>query len=156
RYEAWEGMSLAFITAVQLLPPRQRAVLILRDVLGFRARDVAQMLESTEESVTSALKRARATMQQHRPARQELAPPAGSVAEQELVAQQPGAYERADIDQLIGVPGSSLSSILPGLIVMALGLGAVFVGVQTAANPGVPADKAGLAAALITASSTVG
>src|SRR5215470_514203 len=56
----------------------------------------------------------------------------------------------------IGVHGSYLTSILPGLAVMALGLGAVFVGVQTAANTGVPADKAGLAAALITASSTVG
>src|SRR5215472_15353903 len=56
----------------------------------------------------------------------------------------------------IGVHGSYLTSVLPGLVVMALGLGAVFVGVQTAANTGVPADKAGLAAALITASSTVG
>jgi len=56
----------------------------------------------------------------------------------------------------IGVHGSYLTSILPGLVVMALGLGAVFVGVQTAANAGVPADQAGLAAALITASSTLG
>src|SRR5262249_39274809 len=52
RYEAREAMSLAFITAVQLLPPRQRAVLILRDVLAFPARDVARMLDSTDESVT--------------------------------------------------------------------------------------------------------
>ena len=101
RYEARESVSLAFITAVQLLPPRQRAVLILRDVLGFPARDVAQMLETTEESVTSALKRGRATVQENRPAREELAPPAGSVAEQELVAQLTRAYEMADIDELI-------------------------------------------------------
>ena len=101
RYEAWEAMSLAFITAVQLLPPRQRAVLILRDVLGFPARDVARMLESTEESVTSALKRARATVQQRQPALDELAPPAGSAAERELVAQLTRAYEMADIDELI-------------------------------------------------------
>jgi RNA polymerase sigma-70 factor (ECF subfamily) len=103
RYEAWEGISLAFITAVQLLPPRQRAVLILRDALGFGARDVAQMLDSTEGSVTSALKRARATMQQNRPARQELAPPAGSAAEAELVAQLTRAYEVADVDELIAL-----------------------------------------------------
>ena len=101
RYETWEAMSLAFITAVQLLPPRQRAVLILRDVLGFPARDVAQMLESTEESVSSALKRARATMQHRQPAVHELAPPAGSAAERELVAQLTRAYEMADIDELI-------------------------------------------------------
>jgi len=100
RYEAMEAMSLAFITAVQLLPPRQRAVLILRDALGFPARDVARMLDSTEESVTSALKRARATMQHH-PARPEPAPAAGSAAEQALVTQLTRAYEMADIDELI-------------------------------------------------------
>jgi RNA polymerase sigma-70 factor (TIGR02960 family) len=101
RYEAREAMSLAFITAVQLLPPRQRAVLILRDVLGFPARDAARMLESTEESVTSALKRARATMQDHQEASEDPAPPAGSATEQELVAQLTRAYEMADIDELI-------------------------------------------------------
>ncbi len=100
RYEAREAMSLAFITAVQLLPARQRAVLILRDVLGFPARDVAQMLDCTEESVTSALKRARATMQRHPPAA-ELPPPAGSAAEQKLVARATRAYEMADIAELI-------------------------------------------------------
>jgi RNA polymerase sigma-70 factor (ECF subfamily) len=67
RIEASEAMSLAFITAVQLLPPRQRAVLILRDVLGFPARDVARMLQSTQQSVTSALKRARTALQHRQP-----------------------------------------------------------------------------------------
>ncbi len=59
RYETTEAISLAFITALHLLPPRQRAVLVLRDVLGYHAGEVATMLDATQESVQSALKRAR-------------------------------------------------------------------------------------------------
>src|SRR5437773_157403 len=65
RYEASEVISLAFITALQLLPPRQRAALILCDVLGFRAGEAAGMLGSTYDAVASALKHARATMARH-------------------------------------------------------------------------------------------
>ena len=99
RYEQTEAISLAFVTAVQLLPPRQLAVLILRDVLGFRANEVADMLDATVESVNSALKRARAGLERRRP------PSAarGSSGEDAIVAKFVSAYESADLDALVAL-----------------------------------------------------
>ena len=105
RYEQTESISLAFVTALQLLPPRQLAVLVLRDVLGFHANEVADMLDSTVESVTSALKRARAGLQRRRsPAdARDAAPTPDSASEQALVAEFVRAYESADLDTLLAL-----------------------------------------------------
>jgi RNA polymerase sigma-70 factor (TIGR02960 family) len=105
RYEQMEAVSLAFVTALQALPPRQLAVLVLRDVLGFHAGEVADMLDSTVESVNSALKRARAGLQRRRPPTADHEPPpvAGSAAEDALVARFVRAWESADLDALVAL-----------------------------------------------------
>ena len=105
RYEQNESISLAFVTALQVLPPRQLAVLVLRDVLGFHTSEVAGMLDATDESVNSALKRARASMQRRLPPTVGLEPPpvAGSLAEETLVARFARAWESADMDALVGL-----------------------------------------------------
>jgi len=105
RYESAESISLAFITAIQLLPPRQRAALVLRDVLGFRASETAQLLSTTEESVTSALKRARAALERGRLSaqRSEPPPPPDSAAERNLLRRLTAAFETADVDGVVAL-----------------------------------------------------
>jgi RNA polymerase sigma-70 factor (TIGR02960 family) len=104
RYELTESISLAFVTALQILPPRQLAVLILRDVLGFRANEVAGMLDSTVDSVNSALKRARAALKhRQRTADREPAPAFGSPSEEAIVTKFVSAYESADLDALVAL-----------------------------------------------------
>ena len=105
RYEQAEAISLAFVAALQLLPPRQVAVLILRDVLGFRASEAAGMLEVSVGSVNSALKRARASLRhQQQPAAGHQPPPAaGSPAEDAIVARFARAWQTADLDALVAL-----------------------------------------------------
>ena len=98
RYEQTESISLTFVTALQLLPHRQVAVLILCDILGFEASEVASMLESSVDSVNSALKRARANLGNRR-AR---ATPSPS-KESELVARFARAWESADVDAVVAL-----------------------------------------------------
>jgi RNA polymerase sigma-70 factor (TIGR02960 family) len=102
RVEFQEAISLAFVTALQLLPPRQRAVLILRDVLDFSSREVAGILDISEQSVTSALKRARATLARELP---DGGPPAraGSAEEHELVDRLARAFEASDVDGIVAL-----------------------------------------------------
>jgi RNA polymerase sigma-70 factor (TIGR02960 family) len=113
RYEAREAISLAFIIAVQRLPPRQRAVLILRDVLGFTASEAARILGSTEESVNSALKRARVTL--HRDDADRAEPPTAteSAREKQLVEQLTRAYEAGDVDGIIALFADDAWLIMP-------------------------------------------
>jgi RNA polymerase sigma-70 factor (TIGR02960 family) len=104
RYESAETIGLAFVTALQLLPPRQRVALILRDVLGFRAAEAAHILGTTQESVSSALKRARATLDRRTTGSEGLpAPPPGSPQERRVVDQLVRAYQGNDLDGLIAL-----------------------------------------------------
>jgi RNA polymerase sigma-70 factor (TIGR02960 family) len=117
RYEQTESISLAFVTALQTLPPRQLAVLILRDVLGFHANEVADMLDTSVESVKSALKRARAGLQHRRSstADHEQPPAADSAAEEAIVAKFVSAYESADIDALVALLTDDVFMSMPPL-----------------------------------------
>jgi RNA polymerase sigma-70 factor (TIGR02960 family) len=105
RYEQTESISLAFVTALQVLPPRQLAVLILRDVLGFHADEVADMLDSSVDSVNSAVKRARATLQRRLSTTCDGEPPPepDSPVENAIVEKFVLAWESADLDALVGL-----------------------------------------------------
>ena len=133
RLEASEAISLAFVTALQLLPPRQRAALILCDVLGFRAGEAAAMLGSTYGAVASALKHARATMAAHSSAGAEPPPAPHSAAEQQLIGKLTTAYTTADLDSLIALLSDDVRLSMPphpfeyrGRAVAAQGLGQLF------------------------------
>ena len=103
RYETREAVSLAFLTALHRLPPRQRAVLVLRDVLGFSAAEVADMLETTQTSVNSALIRARSTVDELGPRFPDRAPLPHSTQEQELVARFVDAFERGEVEPIVAL-----------------------------------------------------
>jgi RNA polymerase sigma-70 factor (TIGR02960 family) len=103
RYESREAISLAFVTAVQLLPPNQRAVLLLRDVLGYRASETADLLGLTEDAVTSALKRARATMEAARSPDSPPPPSPGGAEERALLDRFVAAFTEHDVDALVAL-----------------------------------------------------
>jgi RNA polymerase sigma-70 factor (TIGR02960 family) len=104
RYEATEAVGLAFLTALQRLPPLQRAVLVLRDVLGFRAAEVATMLDTSEASVKAALQRARGTVDARLPAGQrERAPLPSSSRERAVVARFAEAFTAGDVEGVVSL-----------------------------------------------------
>jgi RNA polymerase sigma-70 factor (ECF subfamily) len=103
RYEQRESIELAFVAALQHLPARQRAVLILRDVLGFSARETSEMLDTSAVSVDSALQRAHRSVEQRLPAESQQATlrSIGDERLSEIVSAYVDAWERSDIDTLV-------------------------------------------------------
>ena len=104
RYERKEATALAFIVGLQHLPPQQRAVLVLRDVLGYRAGEVAEILEASEASVHSLLRRARAAFESRLPAAgRERAPLPNSKLERDLIGRFAEAVEAGEIDRMVAL-----------------------------------------------------
>jgi RNA polymerase sigma-70 factor (ECF subfamily) len=104
RYEAKESFALAFVAALQHLPPRQRAALLLRDALGFSSAEAADVLEASEASVNSALQRARSTMATRLPgADRDRAPLPRSARERDLAARFASAYAADDVDAVVAL-----------------------------------------------------
>ena len=115
RYEQREAVELAFIAALQHLPPRQRAVLIMREVLGFSAKETAEMLESTPQSVNSAMQRARKTLDEHAPeeSQQQSARALGDDELRELVDRYADAWERGDVDTIVELLAEDVLVTMP-------------------------------------------
>jgi RNA polymerase sigma-70 factor (TIGR02960 family) len=103
RYETKEAVTLAFVAGLQRLPPQQRAVLVLRDVLGFRAAEVAEMLDSSEVSVNSALQRARSALETRLPADRERGSLPRSPRVRELATRFADAVESGDVDGMVSL-----------------------------------------------------
>jgi RNA polymerase sigma-70 factor, ECF subfamily len=115
RYEQREGVELAFVAALQRLPARQRAVLILREVLGFSAQEVAETLDSTVASVNSALQRARATIDDDLPDQTQQATlgALGDKQVEELIATYMRAWEEGDVDTIVGLLTDDVTIAMP-------------------------------------------
>lgn len=127
RYALREGMELAFLTAIQRLPGRQRAVLILRDVLGWTGAETADLLDTTATAVNSALQRARATIESEAPAHR-VAP--GARTQRELLRRYVDAWERSDMDALVALLREDAVLTMPPeqAIAGAAEIGAFFAG----------------------------
>ncbi len=116
RYEARESVELAYIVALQALPPRQRVVLVLCDVLGFRLADAAEMLDTSETSVKGALQRARAALKERlADGDRERAPLPDSASERRLVGRFADAVESGDVDELVALLTEDARLTMPPL-----------------------------------------
>jgi RNA polymerase sigma-70 factor (TIGR02960 family) len=113
RYESKESIALAFVSGLQHLAPLQRAVLVLRDVLGYQAAEVADMLDTSEASVNSALQRARGALESRLPPPRDRAPLPHSSREGELLNQFVEAFERSDVDGLVALLTGDATLTMP-------------------------------------------
>jgi RNA polymerase sigma-70 factor (ECF subfamily) len=115
RYEQRESVELAFVAALQLLPANQRAVLILREVLGFSAQETAETLDTSVASVNSALQRARATIEKRLPeqSQQETLRALGDDKLREIVEQYADAWERNDVDTVVSLLAEDAAFTMP-------------------------------------------
>jgi RNA polymerase sigma-70 factor (ECF subfamily) len=111
---ARETIELAYLAALQVLPPRQRAALLLRDVLGWPASDTAELLDTSVAAANSALQRARATMQRHLPPRRsEWSTPEPTADERDLLARFIDAHERCDAAAAAAVAAQDIRVTMP-------------------------------------------
>jgi RNA polymerase sigma-70 factor (ECF subfamily) len=129
RYEQREAMELAFIAALQHLPPRQRAVLILRDVLGFSAREVSESLETTVGSVNGALHRARKTVEERLPNQSQQANlrALGDDRVREIVETYMAAWERGDLEAIVAMLVEDATIAMPPMALWYSGRDAITV-----------------------------
>jgi RNA polymerase sigma-70 factor (ECF subfamily) len=111
QYTRRETIELAFLAAIQLLPPRQRAILLLRDVLAWSGAEVAAMLGTSKSSVDSALRRARATIERSRIADSKMAAP--TAGERALLGRYVRAFERADVHELARMLAHDVEMTMP-------------------------------------------
>ncbi|WP_052440938.1 RNA polymerase subunit sigma-70 [Streptacidiphilus anmyonensis] len=131
-----ESVRLAFVAALQWLPPRQRAALVLRDVLGFTAAETARILDCSTAAANSALQRARATLEEHRPAPADPVDPVDpdDAAQRRLLRDYVDAFESHDVDRLIGLLADDVRSGMPPFLWWLHGPAAIGAAIEAGAE----------------------